>query len=1306
MSTVKNYDAENFTSSEIEIKSGQNYDIKFKNAISGQVDWNVKGNDIVVTVLEPQLNKDYKTFEYFKKDYTAPKTFATQVLEKTVVTPNDNFVTKHSYLLVTENATAGYDLKVMEQTRAKDANGVWANDLSDAVQKEGTQTIHVTNLDELQAVETYGAFFTNVNAIADVLGEDNVIAYGNDEKTSVYTTAVYETHVKGATDWEFGAAKSSVTKSQPEAPATLVTESTTFQTVKYTQAWNATNSNWDERVAVEGGVASVEGTAALNALVLERYCTYNTTEAKYDFVNNAYGEAVNVDDSTLTVGPEVLPQTSVTKYYKKTYNYLGKEDVPQAGYEESTTPFSDAELTIDDTASYDTTSSDYEAKYNDFNSTKVLGTLTLKNATTFGQDDVEIGLVVRDKNGNVIIGYEYGDEVEPHNLKTNDYTITGVPDDVTTPTKYTFTGTSLNENAESTAIADTFNLGTGSNTININLKDNNNNFVKFGNDTVIGTEGEHLTVNFTGFDSSSYKSEVSYSDKDVILTIKGKESTTEDLGSITFQGLNEKNVFGYYEPSVEGLGTDFTLFNDGQITGEVDTTDATKATFTGTWRADNAVSGATNDTFDLKTGYDSITFNAVNSGNDTVVANEGEYLDLTFDKSAILQDISELDVVQLDIKGNDVVATTATAEYYALAKVDRDYVVDGHVREANSDMTHISILDKLTDVKYDLITGANETTAITKEAYDALSETAQAAYQFKEGTLKFTLQSGKGHGATSNARTAFTTEAVLYKMSDYKNANWSDLGVYADQTKYDDTHILLNQHELYQAVTGTYNFDVTGISGLKIYESLNGAEAVDVTNEYLAKVGTIVTGNLADDTSLGAENNAKYTEYNKALLAAASEGSVTIKNALTSAESVVVDGKSVTASAYAIDTMNEDIKEQMKAANTLFEAEDVVAKSKKGKLDLSKVSNDKVISLTGLTSENGKGANIITKAGNDTIVGSSFNDTLNLKAGNNDITESAGVNKITTGKGDDEITIKDYASATIKTSGGNNIIELNSIGINKFTGGNGVDKVYINADVAPAAPLSGGYNTVKAGKKGTLVVEAANGNNNITGGKKADDIRLFDGVNKVNAGAGDDYIIADDGYNTITLGKGNDDIVINGGTNVVKGTAGNNTYTINSGINVITGGKNVDEFIFTDNSNSFVNGGKGNDIYDLKDYGYDGALSIKDTSGKNVLKLADKDTVIFDVTLGKKAKKDKIGNVFTFDNDGDLDSTEDSVTFKGKISTVNVDGVDYTLNVKGVAEQVASFMRSAGYGTGDSAYDLLAAGGEDAAKLFAIYQGN
>ena len=82
--------------------------------------------------------------------------------------------------------------------------------------------------------------------------------------------------------------------------------------------------------------------------------------------------------------------------------------------------------------------------------------------------------------------------------------------------------------------------------------------------------------------------------------------------------------------------------------------------------------------------------------------------------------------------------------------------------------------------------------------------------------------------------------------------------------------------------------------------------------------------------------------------------------------------------------------------------------------------------------------------------------------------------------------------------------------------------------------------------------------------------------------------------------------------------------------------------------------------------------------------------------------------ILTFRND------DGDVSYTGSIKNVVVadangdavvDNTSYTLNVKGVAEQVASFMRSAGYEKGASAYDVLAAGGDNATKLLAIYQG-
>ncbi len=1210
MSTVKNYDAEGFTGSEIEIKSGQNYDIKFKNARADQISWNVSGDDIVVTVLEPQLNKNYKTFEYFKKVYTE-KTLATQFLEKTVVTVDDNFVTKHSYLLVTGDETSGYDLKVMEQTREQDANGVWAVELSDAVQKVGTETIHVADLDALKAVETYGANFTNVTDIANVLGENNVTAFGNDTTVHVYTTTISRANAKDSdSNWNF-AQVSSITKSQPEEP---VTASTTYATVKYNQTW--AGSSWSLLTPVENGSVAVAEAGLANVKLDDNKYTYSTTIAKYS--GSGYGTPDSSGDfeSATAIADK-------TTYFKKTYDYLGQLSETS---DESKTAFTSFEAS---TAELAQTATDYAKQY-----TGDPAKLILKNAATLGQDGVAIELVVKDSENHVL--------TECDNLITNNgagYNVTGETYVGPTNPGLSYVGTSLNEKAESTANDDIFKLGTGTNVINIDVTSD------FGNDTVIGTEGEKLTVNFTDFDNTLYKSEVSYSDKDVILTIKGKESTTEDLGSITFQGLNEKNVFGNFEPNVQGLETGFKLFGDESATVEYNNEDpekATATTMTGTWRDNTATTTALNDTINLGTGDDVITVKALNNGNDTVIANKDETLTLKYDKAGILQNTTDLDVAKITVKGSDVVASTKV-EYYATMTITKSATITEG--EGDNEVTYATMDgQKITGYDFDGATNG-------------------------EVEVKFVLAKYGDPVEDMKGKMLWRSEKAFYKSKEYPNGVYLFLdngNLESEETAEEFGGILLDN------------------TTLKVYESINGAAGVDVTDAYKSEYTDLAT----------------FSTFNEKLLAAATPSTVTVKNALNSGADVTIEGKVVTAEVGNINTLDPEVKEQLKAANTLFEAEDVIAKSKKGKLDLSKVSNDKVISLTGLTSENGKGANIITKAGDDTIFGSAFNDTLNLKAGNNDITESAGVNKITTGKGDDTITIDRLASATIKTSGGNNTVSLNGFGVNKFTGGKGTDTVKID----------GATNTVKAGKKGTLDVTINGGNNNITGGKKADDIRInnvaqgIDSINKINAGAGDDYIIAEDGYNTITLGKGNDDIVINGGINVVKGTAGKNTYTITGGESIITGGKNVDEFIFSGDSNAFVNGGKGNDIYDLSAYSYDGSVSIKDTSGKNVVKLAEKDTILFDVTLGKNAKKDKVGKVFTFD-DGNT-TTDGTVTFNGSIKKVTVGNTDYTLNVKGVAEQVASFMRSAGYGKGDSAYDVLAAGGGNAAKLLAIYQGD
>ena len=450
------------------------------------------------------------------------------------------------------------------------------------------------------------------------------------------------------------------------------------------------------------------------------------------------------------------------------------------------------------------------------------------------------------------------------------------------------------------------------------------------------------------------------------------------------------------------------------------------------------------------------------------------------------------------------------------------------------------------------------------------------------------------------------------------------------------------------------------LSDISVYKSVNGGEGVKVTSFT-------------------------ETDYRNAEVAYNSQisGSVTLKD---------FNAKDIQAKVSI--GYGADIRElpAFVAANT-YDTQEVFAGGK-----ITTKAQDDIINASNYNSPNGKGVTINSGSGNDIITGSNYNDKVTVKslAGQYaSVTESSGTNKITMGKGNDTVNINPgLSNNTIKLGNGDNSVTISGFGKNTVTGGK--DKDIVTVDT--------GINSVNA-KNGENIFTVNGGNNKLTGGKNVDTFTLEDGQNTVKAGKGDDVVELNGGYNTVDLGAGNDKVVANDGYNVIKGSKGNNVYELEGGSNVITGGSGVDEFIFNADDtfaaplNAIINGGKGNDIYDLTKADYTDSINITDTKGKNVVKLADKDTILFDVTLGKNAKKDKAGKVLTFRND------DGDVTFKGKISTVNVDGTDYTLNVKGVAEQVASFMRSAGYGKGDSAYDVLAAGGDNAAKLLAIYEG-
>ncbi len=448
--------------------------------------------------------------------------------------------------------------------------------------------------------------------------------------------------------------------------------------------------------------------------------------------------------------------------------------------------------------------------------------------------------------------------------------------------------------------------------------------------------------------------------------------------------------------------------------------------------------------------------------------------------------------------------------------------------------------------------------------------------------------------------------------------------------------------------------------------AINGTVA-DITTFYASDINECLD-NL-DENSASEEKFNAIKAFNMNLEKEQGASSITLKDFnFKNADSKVYLGR------YS-ETEIRELPEYINAvsANT-YNTQNVFAGGK-----ITTKSKADIIDASGYISSSEKGLKINSGSGNDNITGSKYNDSVTVKSKVGEktfITEIAGKNKITTNKGDDTIVVSNTSSNTIKLVSGNNKVLLSSTGLNKLTGGSGKD-IY---------EITNGVNTI-TDKKGENTFTVSGGINRLAGGKNND---IFE-------------ISAGESENTINIGAGNDVVNINAGINNIKATKGKNKYNINGGTSVIVGGTGTDEFIFSAASDisAYAKGGTGNDIYDLTNAHYGADIRIVDTKGKNVLKLAAKDTILFNVTLGKNSMKDKTSSTYTFSNElGDI-------SYKGSIKTVSIENDEYSLNIKGVAEQVASFMRNElGLKKGASAYDIFAEGGDNAAKLLAIYGGN
>lgn len=355
-------------------------------------------------------------------------------------------------------------------------------------------------------------------------------------------------------------------------------------------------------------------------------------------------------------------------------------------------------------------------------------------------------------------------------------------------------------------------------------------------------------------------------------------------------------------------------------------------------------------------------------------------------------------------------------------------------------------------------------------------------------------------------------------------------------------------------------------------------------------------------------------------------GSVTLKNyaAKDTGASVYVNGTDI--------ANQKGFKEMLK-----FDASDF---DKKGKFTGTALNDE--INAYAYASSSLKGVTINSGAGNDKITGSKFNDTITASIGDNIIYESSGVNKITTGKGNDKIYLQEgYSSNTIKSTGGDNVVEIRNSGVNKVTLGAGNDEIiiYDGTNTVNAGNSFTQKESIKLNEQGIYPLAqyfyVAGGMNTLTSGKGMDLYQIYDGYNTIKSGADIDTFEIKGGINNIDGGAGDDVFTIYGGysNNIIQGGAGDDYYRFwqtssvpTNNTTVINDSKGNDHYqMHYANVKATITDKAGNDEYDVKFFDTSN-ITISDTKGNDILKI-DEDVSNMSLFFNVDAKKGAVGDL-------------------------------------------------------------------------------
>lgn len=242
--------------------------------------------------------------------------------------------------------------------------------------------------------------------------------------------------------------------------------------------------------------------------------------------------------------------------------------------------------------------------------------------------------------------------------------------------------------------------------------------------------------------------------------------------------------------------------------------------------------------------------------------------------------------------------------------------------------------------------------------------------------------------------------------------------------------------------------------------------------------------------------------------------------------------------------------------------------------------------------------------GNDILYGGTGNDTyyFNRGDGSDIIIDTSGNDKLQFGEG---ITKEDIA---VKLLGNDLVVALKEDGKtyeelsdkivlqNWLDSSKRVENILLNDGTIIKADalqgITGGDDTLVYGDS-FIVLNALDGDDNITTGSGDDTITGGSGNDTINAGSGNNTISGGIGDDTLNSGNGADTLIGGAGNDTLNAGSGDDTLTGGTGVDTLRGGLGNDKYIF--------NLGDGHDtIIDAYTYGYGGSSS-KDAGNDTIV---------------------------------------------------------------------------------------------------------